>query len=99
MKKPRRLLAFLFAAAMLLSLLTACSKTPPTPALAENNSKPSMSDSESMDSSTLMPEDGAALKLWFDNPAWCWSAFPMARLYHIPTLANPKSDQYPRKSG
>lgn len=29
-----------------------------------------MSDSESMDSSTLMPEDGAALKLWFDNDAY-----------------------------
>lgn len=29
MKKSNRLLAFLFAAAMLLSLLTACSKTPP----------------------------------------------------------------------
>lgn len=70
MKKPRRLLAFLFAAAMLLSLLTACSKTPPAPAPTENNSKPSMSDSESMDSSALMPEDGAALKLWFDNDTY-----------------------------
>ena len=70
MKKPNRLLAFLFAAAMLLSLLTACSKTPPAPVPAENNSKPSMSDSESMDSSALMPEDGAALKLWFDNDAY-----------------------------
>lgn len=70
MKKPNRLLAFLFAAAMLLSLLTACSKTPLAPAPAENNSKPSMSDSESMDSSALMPEDGAALKLWFDNDAY-----------------------------
>lgn len=70
MKKPNRLLAFLFAAAMLLSLLTACSKTPPAPALTENNSKPSMSDSESMDSSALMPEDGAALKLWFDNDTY-----------------------------
>lgn len=70
MKKSNRLLAFLFAAAMLLSLLTACSKTPPAPAPAENNSKPSMSDSESMDSSALMPEDGAALKLWFDNDAY-----------------------------
>ena len=49
---------------MLLSLLTACSKTPPAPAPAENNSKPSM------DSSALMPEDGAALKLWFDNDAY-----------------------------
>lgn len=29
-----------------------------------------MSDSESMDSSALMPEDGAALKLWFDNDAY-----------------------------
>lgn len=70
MKKPNRLLAFLFAAAMLLSLLTACSKTPPAPAPTENNSKPSMSDSESMDSSALMPEDGAALKLWFDNDTY-----------------------------
>jgi len=70
MKKSNRLLAFLFAAAMLLSLLTACSKTPPAPAPTENNSKPSMSDSESMDSSALMPEDGAALKLWFDNDAY-----------------------------
>ena len=70
MKKSNRLLAFLFAAAMLLSLLTACSKTPPAPAPAANNSKPSMSDSESMDSSALMPEDGAALKLWFDNDAY-----------------------------
>ena len=70
MKKSNRLLAFLFAAAMLLSLLTARSKTPPAPAPTENNSKPSMSDSESMDSSALMPEDGAALKLWFDNDAY-----------------------------
>lgn len=70
MKKSNRLLAFLFAAAMLLSLLTACSKTPPLLPPAENNSKPSMSDSESMDSSALMPEDGAALKLWFDNDAY-----------------------------
>ena len=29
-----------------------------------------MSDSESMDSSALMPEDGAALKLWFDNDTY-----------------------------
>ncbi len=76
MKKMSKVLALLLAVAMLASVMTACGskKSDPTeekkPTEANVETEGSKDTTDAPEADGLQPEEGASLKLWFDNDAY-----------------------------